>query len=93
MNNIKMLYFDRIDISEGIDVSKTSASKDCDVCHYSYFLNKGFKFQPYVCNRCHDFLMMSMNLNDIPNLKLKMMLIVVLLLELAKLSYKLIAKY
>ena len=33
-----MLYFDRIDVSEGIDVNKTSASKDCDICHYWYFL-------------------------------------------------------
>ena len=29
-----MLYYDRIDVSEGIDVSKTSASKECDICHY-----------------------------------------------------------
>ena len=29
-----MLYFDRIDVSEGIDVNKTSASKECDICHY-----------------------------------------------------------
>ena len=32
-----MLEYDRIDISEGIDVNKTSASKECDVCHYWYF--------------------------------------------------------
>ena len=32
MNNIKMLYFDRIGISEGIDVNKTSKSKECDIC-------------------------------------------------------------
>ena len=37
-----MLYFDKIDVSEGIDVNKTSASKECDICHYWYFLNKGF---------------------------------------------------
>ena len=30
----------------GIDVSKTSQSKECDICHYCYFLGKGFKFQP-----------------------------------------------
>ena len=30
-----------------------------------YFLNKGFKLQPNVCNRCHDLLMMSLNLSDI----------------------------
>ena len=27
-----MSYCDRIDVSEGIDVNKTSASKECDVC-------------------------------------------------------------
>ena len=56
-----MLYYDRIDVFEGIDINKTSVSKYCDICHYWYFLNKGFKFQPYVCNRCHD-LLMSMNI-------------------------------
>ena len=29
-----MLYIDRIHISEGIDVDKTSASKECNLCHY-----------------------------------------------------------
>ena len=57
-----MLYDDRIDIF--IDITKTSASKECDICHYCYSLNKGFEFQPYVCNRCYD-LLMSMNLGDI----------------------------
>ena len=38
-----MLYYDRIDVSEGIDVNKTSASKECDVCHYWYFLTYSFK--------------------------------------------------
>ena len=56
MNNIKMLCSDRIDISLGIVTNKTSRSKKWDICHYWYFLNKGFKFQPYVCNRCHDLL-------------------------------------
>ena len=32
-----MLHFDRIDVSEGIDVNKTSASKECDICHYWFF--------------------------------------------------------
>ena len=65
MNNIKMLYFDKTDLSEGIDVNKTSASKECDICHYWCFSNKGFNFQPYVRNRSHDLLMMSVNLSDI----------------------------
>ena len=29
-----MLYYDKIDFSKEIDVNKTSASKECDVCHY-----------------------------------------------------------
>ena len=65
MNNTKLLYFDTIVVSEGIDVNKASASKECDICHYWYFLNYSFKFQPNVCNRCHDLLMMSMNLGNI----------------------------
>ena len=66
-----MLYYERIDVSEGIDVYKASASKECDVCHYWYFLNFSFKFQPNACNRCHDLLMMSMNLSDIAILNIK----------------------
>ena len=45
-----MLYFNRIEVSKGIDVNKTSASKECDICHYWCFLNYSFKFQPNVCN-------------------------------------------
>ena len=71
MNNIKMLYFDWIDVSEEIDVDKKSASKECDTFHYWYFSNKGFKDQPNVCNRCHDLLMMSMNLSNIAILNIK----------------------
>ena len=66
-----MLYFKRIDVSEGIDVNKTSALKECDICHYWYFLNNSFKFQPNVCNRCHDLLMWSTNLSDIAILNIK----------------------
>ena len=57
-----MIYYDRIDISERNEVNKTSATREYDVCHYWYFLNYSFKFQPNVCNRCHDLLMMSVNL-------------------------------
>ena len=64
-----LLYFDEIDASEGIDVNKTSASKECDICHYWYFLNYSFKFQPNICISCYDLLMMSMDLSDIAILK------------------------
>ena len=32
-----MLYYDRIDVSEGIGINKTSASKERDINHYWYF--------------------------------------------------------
>ena len=59
-----MLYYDRIDVSEGVYVNKTVASNNCIICCCQHFFEKGFKFQPNVCNGCHDVLMMSMNLND-----------------------------
>ena len=34
------------------------------------FLDKGFKFQPNVCNGCYDVLMMSMNLSNIDTLNI-----------------------
>ena len=71
MNDIKMLYFDKIDIFEIIDINKTSASKERDICHYWYFWNKGFKFQPNLCNRCHDLIMISTKLSDIAITKMK----------------------
>ena len=36
----KMLEYDRIDISEGIDVNNTNKSKECMLCHYWYYLDK-----------------------------------------------------
>ena len=56
-----MLYCDRIGVPGGINFNQTSASKECDICHYWYFLDKRFRFQPYICNKCHDVLMMSIN--------------------------------
>ena len=64
------LYFDGIDVSGGIEVNKTSKSKECDICHYWYFLNKTFKFQLNVCNGYYD-LLMFMNLSDIAILNIK----------------------
>ena len=56
-----MLYYDRIDSS---NVNKTSDSKEFNICHYWYFLDKVFRFQLDICNECHDLLMISMNLVD-----------------------------
>ena len=68
---LSLLYFDIIDVSEGTDVNKTIASKKWDICHYWYFLNKGFKFQPNICNRCHDLLLMFMSYTNTAILNIK----------------------
>ena len=49
-----MLKYEKIDVSEGIDVNKTSASKECELCSHWFFKDIGFKFEENVCNRCHD---------------------------------------
>ena len=59
-----MLEYERIDISEGIDVNKTNLSKECDICHYWYFKDIGFKYEPYLCNSCHDLMQKAMSFND-----------------------------
>ena len=66
-----MLYFDRIGVSEGIDVNEISALKECDFCHYWYFLNYSFKFKPNACDRSQDLLMMSMSFSHIAILNIK----------------------
>ena len=60
-----MLECDRKDISEGIDVNKTSLSKECDNCHYWYFKDIGFKYETYLCNGCHDLKQKAMSFNDV----------------------------
>ena len=63
-----IIYYDRTEVSERIDADKTSESKNFDICHYWYFLNKGFKFQP---NTCNELFMMSMNVSHISILNIR----------------------
>ena len=69
-----MLEYDRLDIAEGIDVNKTNASKECDICHYWYFKDTGFKYETYLCNGCHDLVQKAMSFNDVALFMLKEML-------------------
>ena len=66
-----MLQYKKISVLEGIDVNKTSASKECKLCHYWYFKDVGFKFEPHVCNKCHDVLMTAYDLKNIAILNVK----------------------
>ena len=58
-----MLEYDRIDVSEGIDINKTNASRECHICHYWYLLDKGFKYEPYLCNSCPNLMQKVTNFN------------------------------
>ena len=60
-----MLEYERIDISDGIDVNKTNLLKECDIFHYWYFKDIGFKYEPYLCNGCHDLMQKAMSFNNI----------------------------
>ena len=60
-----MLQYEKIDVSKGIDSNKTSASKEWMLCDYWYFKVVGFKFEPHVCNKCHDVLMTAYELKNI----------------------------
>ena len=61
----KMLKYDKIDISEGIDVNKTNKSREFKFCHYWYFLNKNFSYGPYTCDVCYDIVQRSTDFKNI----------------------------
>ena len=66
-----MLEYDRIDISEGIDMSKTNKSRECDIYHYWYFLNKNFNYEKYLCNGGHDLMQKDISFNDVAIVSIK----------------------
>ena len=66
-----MLYSDRISASEGIEVNKSSRSKECMLCHFRCFVDTGYRYEPEVCNGCNDISMMVYKLKDSAILKMK----------------------
>ena len=66
-----MLYYNNVKVSEGIDIDKSNKSKEYVICHYWYFKDIGYKFEPYVCNRCHDISMTAYELANIAILNVK----------------------
>ena len=66
-----MLEYDRIDISERIDMDKTNKSKECDICHYWYFLDKNFNYEKYLCNGCYDLMQKAMNFDNVAIVSIK----------------------
>ena len=66
-----MMQYNKINVAEGIDVNKTIASKECELCHYWFFKDIRFKFEEHVCNKCHDLLTIAYSLKDIAILNAK----------------------
>ena len=54
---------------QGSNISKkkssANASKECDICHYWYLKDIGFKYEPYLSNGCHDLMQKAMSFNDV----------------------------
>ena len=66
-----MLQYDRIYISEGTDINKTSKSKEYMPCHNWYIRDVGYKFQSCFCNGCHAVSTMTYDLKNIAILNAK----------------------
>ena len=66
-----MLAYERINISDGIDVNKSYKSKECMLCHYWYFLDKNFNFGPYLCDGCYNMTQKSIDLKNIAIVHIK----------------------
>ena len=61
-----MLEYDRIDLSEGIDVNKCKdTSRKCSLCQYYYFVFKNFNYQRYICDGCHDISTKAIRMQNI----------------------------
>ena len=68
---VYILEYNKTDISEEIDVNKTNASKVCDICHYWYFKDIGFKYESHLCNGCHNLMQKAMSFNDVATVYVK----------------------
>ena len=61
-----MLEYDRIYISEGIDISKCQeTSARCSLCKFYYFLDKNFSYGPFLCNRCYDMSLKAVSMQNL----------------------------
>ena len=61
-----MLKYNRIDISEGIGIKKCKeTSRECNLCKFYYFLDKNFKYGPYLCDGCYDMSLKAVNIKHL----------------------------
>ena len=61
-----MLEYDRINISEGIDINKCKETPgECSLCKFYYFLDKNFTYGPYLCDGCYDMFMKTVSMQNL----------------------------
>ena len=61
-----MLEYDRIDISEGIDIKKCKeTSREHSLCKFYYFLDKNFNYGPYLWNGCYDMSLKAISMKKL----------------------------
>ena len=67
-----MFKYDKIDITEGIDLGKTNKSRECMFCHYWYYLNyKNFSYGPFTCDDCYNIVQRSTDFKNIAIIHVK----------------------
>ena len=60
-----MSVYEKIDISDGIDVDMSDKSKECMLCHYWYFFDKNFSYGPYLCDEYYNMMQKCNKLQNI----------------------------
>ena len=67
---LKILHYDKINVSQEVNIAKSNNSNKCMICHYCFFNNE-FKFQDSVCNGCHNTTNLSVNRSNIAIITVK----------------------
>ena len=84
---IKVLAYEKIDISDGIDVDMSDKSKECMLCHYWYFLDTSFSYGPYLCDGCYN---MMQKCNKLKNIHIKKSVYRICFLHMSKREAKIL---
>ena len=65
---IKILVYEQIDVSDGVDINNP---KECMFCHHWYYLDNDFTYGPYLCDRCYNIMQKSIDLKNIAIVHIK----------------------
>ena len=69
--NYKCLEYNRVDVSVGIVINNICGLRECIMNRYWYFLEINFRFEPEVCDGCHDLMQKTMSFNNVANVSVK----------------------